>query len=442
MSDDRLERILGISGGPAPVKVNYNGYAGMKDKPVVTEVTIDVEALGLEGCQKVIDEQEVKMKKKEDKIAAMGATKKDKADKAKMREQIEELKFDGNYRAAMTFVQKQKDAERDLRRIEKEKEEEEALAGGKPKPKSMPAAPADAAAPVASNAFEVDGWVEASVKSAAEGSEEAQGNLANGRGTIKYLSEVRDEVASMAFVAQDLIQPKLKRAGFRDHALKSIRALLWNPPAVLPILEPLLLMLDEVKLKTEPGGKVTDLCTKLAGAGPKGKVVPHLVLPVLLGAAAGKNGQNWQVRQHSIGILKEILPKMAQPDGCPKQLCAQWDNIIGVVKEAAGDAKKQVKAAGEAALEVLEPLASQKISPESEERAKLLKQKAESELTSVVLPAPLQNYVQVVVWSCCMEASSLAVAKAALDEELKPITDHDFASVLEKVFDGVADEAN
>merc|ERR1711904_471998 len=103
------------------------------------------------------------------------------------------------------------------------------LAGGKPKPKAMPTAAATVAAPAASDTFEVDGWVEASVKSAAEGSEEAQGNLAKGRGAVKYLSEVRAEVASMVFVAQALIQPKLKRAGFRDHALKTIRALLWNP---------------------------------------------------------------------------------------------------------------------------------------------------------------------------------------------------------------------
>jgi hypothetical protein len=442
MSDARLEKILGISGGPAPTKVSYNGYAGANLKPVVTEVTIDVEALGQDGCQKVIDEQEAKMKKKEDKIATLQpATKKTKPEIAKIREQIEELKFDGNYRAAMTFIKKQQDAEREKRRAEQEKEEEEALAGGKPKPKAMPVAAA--AAPVAADStFEVDGWVEALVKSAAEGSEEAQGNLANGRGTVKYLSEVRAEVASMAFVSQDLIQPKLKRAGFRDHALKTIRALLWNPPAVLPILRALLEMLPEVKLKTEPGGKVTELCTKLASAGPGGKAVPHLVLPVLVTAVAGKSGENWQIRQLTIGILKEVVVKMAEPDGCPKQLSAAWDEILPVLKEAAGDAKKQVKAAAEAALEVLEPLAAQRAAEESEKRAQLLKQKAQAELTSVVVPPPLQNYVQVVVWSCCMEASSLAAAKAAVDTELKPIMEnHEFASVLEKVFDGVADEA-
>merc|ERR1711904_739698 len=126
----------------------------------------------------------------------------------------------------------------------------------------------------------------------------------------------------------------------------------------------------------------------------------------------------------------------AQADGCPKQLSMEWDNIMGVVKEAAGDAKKQVKAAGEAALAVLEPLAAQRSSQESVERAQLLKQKAEAELAAVVLPAPLQEYVRVVVWSCCMEASDLAAAKAAVDEELKPIMEkHEFSSVLEKVFD-------
>jgi len=418
------------------VKVDYSGYAGMNIKPVVSELTINVEELGVEGCQKVIDEYELKIKKKKDKIAAMQpATKKNKPDIAKLRKDIEDIEFNGDYRAANGFIAKLQDAEKEKRRAEKEAEEEAALAGGKPKPK---VAPAPAAAPVSS--FEVDSWVEALVKSAAEGSEEAQGNLAKGRGTVKYLSEVRAEVPSMVFVAEDQIKAKLKRAGVRDHALKTIRALLWLPPAILPMLQPLCEMLSEVKLKTEPGGKVTELCTKVASAGPGGKAVPHLVLPVLLSAAAGKGGETWVVKAATIGILKEVVLKMSE--NCPKQLSGAWDSILETLKEQAGDAKKQVKAAADGALEALQPLAEKRISAESEKRAQTLKENAEKELASATIPPPLENYVKVVVWSCCMEANSLAAAKTAVDAELQPIMEkHEMESVLEKVFDGVADEA-
>lgn len=118
------------------------------------------------------------------------------------------------------------------------------------------------------------------MKSAVEGSEDALAQLQKGAGAGSYKSAIKAEVgnwdleqdrflfslspqlpldthwiptqgahgphlqplqvASIASAAAELISAKMKRAATRDAALKTLRALSWNPPATLPALPALL----------------------------------------------------------------------------------------------------------------------------------------------------------------------------------------------------------
>eukprot|EP00438_Fugacium_kawagutii_P007281 Skav234429 [mRNA] locus=scaffold1656:174622:182997:- [translate_table: standard] len=154
---------------PAPTKVNYNGFEPeKKKKPEVTEATIDPSEIGLEKCQKIVKEQEFKIRKLKEKMAGIAPTKKNKAGDGNS-----PLQADGNYRAAMSYVRKD---ERDKRRAEREKDDEEALVGGLGKKKAA-AGPSEPAPkkPAASSTEVV-----AVVKSAVEGSEDALAQLQKG----------------------------------------------------------------------------------------------------------------------------------------------------------------------------------------------------------------------------------------------------------------------
>lgn len=343
---------------PAPTKVNYNGFEPeKKKKPEITEATIDPSEIGLEKCQKIVKEQEFKIRKLKEKMAGIAPTKKNKAEIAAVKEQVEELQADGNYRAAMNYVRKVEEDERDKRRAEREKDDEEALVGGLGKKKG-PAGPSEPAPKkqAASSAevqevagdFDADAEVAAVVKSAVEGSEDALAQLQKGAGAGSYKSAIKAEVASIASAAAELISAKMKRAATRDAALKTLRALSWNPPATLPALPALLLLLEETKLKGEPGGTAADLCRVVCSCGPKNSAVPEAVFPVLLAhlgaAAAGK----WKVKVAVLQLLRELL--QSSQELCPRQTGLWMPKIMSALRDAVGDARKEVKKEAESFL--------------------------------------------------------------------------------------------
>eukprot|EP00435_Cladocopium_sp_Y103_P063005 s288_g24.t1 len=344
---------------PAPTKVNYNGFEPeKKKKPEVTEATIDPSEIGLEKCQKIVKEQEFKIRKLKEKMAGIAPTKKNKAEIAAVKEQVEELQADGNYRAAMNYVRKAEEDERDKRRAEREKDDEEALVGGlgKKKGPAGPSEPAPKKQAAASSAevqevagdFDADAEVVAVVKSAVEGSEDALAQLQKGAGAGSYKSAIKAEVASIASAAAELISAKMKRAATRDAALKTLRALSWNPPATLPALPALLLLLEETKLKGEPGGTAADLCRVVCSCGPKNSAVPEAVFPVLLAhlgaAAAGK----WKVKVAVLQLLRELL--QSSQELCPRQTGLWMPKIMSALRDAVGDARKEVKKEAESFL--------------------------------------------------------------------------------------------
>ncbi|CAJ1452648.1 unnamed protein product [Effrenium voratum] len=309
----------------------------------------------MEKCQKIVKEQEFKIRKLKEKMAGIAPTKKNKADITAVKDQVEELQADGNYRVALAFVRKAEEEERDKRRAEREKDDEAALAAGglgKKKGSSEPApkkAAAAEAAPVAvGEDFDADAEVLAVVKSAVEGSEEALAQLRGGAGAGSYKSAIKHEVASMASGAEELISAKLKRAATRDAALKTVRSLCWNPPAVLSALPTLLLLLEEAKLKSEPGGTAMDLCRKVCQCGPRKSGVPEAVLPVLLQhlgpAAAGK----WKVKVAVLGLLRELLREANE--ATPRQMGIWMPKVMSALRDAVGDARKEVKKEAESFL--------------------------------------------------------------------------------------------
>lgn len=354
--------------GPEPTRISYNGFEPEKaKKPVVTEATIDPATEGLEKCQKIVKEQEFKIKKIQDKIAGMPPTKKMKPEIAKEKEKLQVLQYDGNYRAAMDFVRKHEEREREARRDAADKLDEASLVAGGLKSKKDKNAEVEAQAEKTKDSkkkdtkksealtpeagpFECDTEVVAVVQSAVEGSAEAQAKLAAGLGVTKYASVVRAEECSMVHACSEKIQPKLKRVPTREHALRTIRALLWNPPAILPTYAAVLGLLDETKLKSEPGGKAVDLVTEMSKAGVSGKAMPKLVLPVLLDHMGAAAGGKWQVKVGTMGILKEVMKRMSEPDMCPKQLGLLMPKVMAAVRQAVGDARKEVKKEAEALL--------------------------------------------------------------------------------------------
>eukprot|EP00411_Alexandrium_monilatum_P067960 CAMPEP_0175597154 /NCGR_PEP_ID=MMETSP0096-20121207/55886_1 /TAXON_ID=311494 /ORGANISM="Alexandrium monilatum, Strain CCMP3105" /LENGTH=238 /DNA_ID=CAMNT_0016901609 /DNA_START=18 /DNA_END=730 /DNA_ORIENTATION=- len=193
----------------------------------------------------------------------------------------------------------------------------------------------------------IDSEVVGVVNSAVENSIEAQEKLANSPGAVKYASEVKQEVASMASAAVEKLGLSIKRAGLRDGSLRTIRALLWNPSAILPSLPTILLLLEEAKLKSEPGGNTSDLATKLAAAGPTGKAIPELVLPVLIAHLGAAAGGKWKVKVGTIGVLKSTLMRMQERGNCPWQLGLMMPQVTTALRAAVGDARKEVKKAAE-----------------------------------------------------------------------------------------------
>lgn len=343
-------------------KVNYNGFDGMKkEKPKAAECNIDPEEIGVEKCSKIIKEQEFKIKKIREKLAGLPPTKKNKPEITATKDQLDMLTRDGNYKAALTYVRRLEEEERDRKREEgggQDKQDEEALAEGvqlKVKkgapeaaaPKKAAAKPAAAFA-VEAGTFECDAEVVAVVRSAVEGSEEAQAQLKAGPGAGSYKSEVKAEVPSLVSAGIESIQAKLKRATTRDHALKTIRALLWNPPAVLPCMPAVLMLLEEAKLKTEPLGKADDLCQELSKGGPGGKAVPELILPVLLAHLGAAASGKWKVKVGCMVILKDVIHRMEATT--PKQLGLMMPKVMMAVRDAVGDARKEVKKEAEVLL--------------------------------------------------------------------------------------------
>ena len=217
-----------------------------------------------------VAEQEFKIRKMQEKITAVPPTKENKPEITKNKEALELLTGDGNYRAAHNFVRKAEGAEREKIRAECDKLEEGGLAL-KPKERSevkkKVVEKEVKVAPVADDGvFEVDHDVLGIVQSAVEGTEEATATLSAGPGSAKYKSEIRSEVATIILVSFERISPKLKRPASREFVVKTLRALLWNPPAVLPSLPGVLVLLEE-KLKSEPSGSERDLSMELCKTG-------------------------------------------------------------------------------------------------------------------------------------------------------------------------------
>jgi len=122
------------------------------------------------------------------------------------------------------------------------------------------------------------------------------------------------------------------------------------------------MLLEELKLKSEPGGNITDLVTKLSAAGPTGKAIPELVLPVLIAHLGAASSGKWKVKVGTIGVLKSTLKRMQEPANCPWQLGLMMPQVTKALREAVGDARKEVKKAAE---ELLLHIASQMVtSPE------------------------------------------------------------------------------
>mmetsp|Transcript_3925 Transcript_3925/g.7925 ORF Transcript_3925/g.7925 Transcript_3925/m.7925 type:complete len:1476 (-) Transcript_3925:114-4541(-) len=331
-------------------KVNYNGWDGEKKVAAKLEAspcTIVPEELGVEACTKIIKEQEFKIRKLKEKMENIAPTKKNKADIQAAKEAVQLAQMDGNYKAALSYVrlleeeerQKRRDAQDDGGAIEKKKgvvDEPVKKAAVKAKPSEVEAGP-----------FDLDTEVVAVVTSAVEGSEDAQTRLAGGAGTIKYISDVKSEVSSMVHSTTDLISAKMKRATTRDFALKTVRALLWNPPAILPSLPVILGLLEETKLKSEPKGTAVDLCEQITLAGPNGKAVPELVLPVLLDFLGAGAAGKWKVKVATFGLIMASLKRMMDPSCCPKQLGIMMPQVMTAVRGAVGDARKEVKKAAD-----------------------------------------------------------------------------------------------
>eukprot|EP00440_Ansanella_granifera_P043221 gb/GFBE01046855.1/.p1 GENE.gb/GFBE01046855.1/~~gb/GFBE01046855.1/.p1 ORF type:complete len:1484 (+),score=454.50 gb/GFBE01046855.1/:1-4452(+) len=345
---DAALKSLKVEAPPQHAKVNYNGFGPeKKQKPQVTAATIVPEEEGVEKCKKIIKEQEMKIRNLKSQMEAIPPTKKNKPQITEKKEQIEVLQADGNYRAALAYVRGLEEAERDKKREEREKEEEAVAAGKKkgPEPVAKKAAAKkdEPAASPEGGPFECDSEVVAVVTSAVEGSEDAQAQLSKGTGAGDYKSDVKAEVASMASAATELIAAKMKRAATRDSALRTVRSLLWNPPAVLPAFPAVLMLLEEAKLKSEPTGTATDLCQQLAKAGPRGSAVPELVLPVLLAHVGAAAQGKWKVKIAVMGILKDVLHTMLGPQGCPRQMGLMMPKVMSAIREAVGDARKEVK---------------------------------------------------------------------------------------------------
>jgi len=352
---DAALKALGAGKAPDSHKVNYNGWEGEKkkqEKATVSECTIDPAEEGVEACQKRIKEQEFKIRKLKEKMDGIQPTKKNKPEITAVKEQIQVLTHDGNYRAALAYIRGLEEAERDKRREAQDKQDEDALASGglvgkkaavaAPEPKKKAESKVKPSE-VEASPFEIDAEVVAVVTSAVEGSEEAQAKLAQGAGVIPYISTVKSEVSSMVHSTSDLISAKLKRAATRDNALRTVRAMKWNPPAILPALPPILGLLEETKLKSEPLGTVVDLCNELTKAGPNGKAVPELVLPVLIDFIGAGAAGKWKVKTQTLGILKEVMRRMLEPQCCPKQLGIMMPKVMAAVRGAVGDARKEVK---------------------------------------------------------------------------------------------------
>eukprot|EP00929_Paragymnodinium_shiwhaense_P111913 TRINITY_DN80188_c0_g1_i1.p1 TRINITY_DN80188_c0_g1~~TRINITY_DN80188_c0_g1_i1.p1 ORF type:complete len:1479 (-),score=470.02 TRINITY_DN80188_c0_g1_i1:243-4679(-) len=327
-------------------------------KAAIAAPTVDLKAEGFEGCKKRVADMEAQIDALQKQMQALPPTKGNKMQMTKFKEEIEQLQRDPNYRGALAIVREKEEEEREKRRAEREKEDELAMMGGGTKKKGgaqqEPAKPAAKAAAskasatgVDSEDFEADAEVVGIVKSGCEGAPMAHEQLRGGPGTISYQSEVKQEVATMALATFQQLSTSLKRAAGREGTLKTIRALLWNPPAVLPALPTVLGLLEEPNIKSEPGNSAKDLLGHMCLAGPNGKAVPEMVLPVLLAHVGAAAGGKWKVKVGCLGILREVLKRMASPEVCPLQLGLMMPQVTQTLRSAVGDARKDVKKAAE-----------------------------------------------------------------------------------------------
>mmetsp|Transcript_91956 Transcript_91956/g.268916 ORF Transcript_91956/g.268916 Transcript_91956/m.268916 type:complete len:1478 (-) Transcript_91956:56-4489(-) len=348
--DAALGKLAGFDAQPK--KKVVDPYA--PQKKTIGEPTVDLRAEGFDSCKKRVEDQNAKIAKLQQEIASLPTSKACKPKKAQLEKQIVELQQDPNYRGALTIVRDREEEERQKKREAREKEEEEAMMGIKKAPKETAAKDTTAASaakqaegPVELGPFEIDAEVAGVINSSVENSTDAQEKLTNSPGAIKYASEVKQEVASMASAAVEKLGQSMKRAGLREGCLRTTRALLWNPSAVLPSLPTVLYLLEETKLKSEPGGNAMDLATKLAAAGPTGKAIPDLVLPVLIAHLGAAAGGKWKVKVGTVSVLKTTLMRMQEPSVCPWQLGLHMPQVTKALREAVGDARKEVKKAAE-----------------------------------------------------------------------------------------------
>ena len=236
-------------------------------------------------------------------------------------------------------MQKAEEAEREKIRAERVKLEE----GGHVRSKRRWWSKKVKVAPVTDDGvFEVDHEVLGIVQSAIDGSEDATATLSAGPGSAKYKSEIRSEVPTIMSVSSERISSRLKRPASREFALKTLRALLWNPPAVLPSLPGVLLLLEE-KLMSEPSGPARDLCMELCKTGPGREAAAELVLPMLLAHIGSAAAVKWKVKIGVMQKVKDVLRDLGRPEACPKQLRLQMPNTMSALRDATGDARKDVR---------------------------------------------------------------------------------------------------
>lgn len=176
----------------------------------------------------------------------------------------------------------------------------------------------------------------------------------------------------------------------------------------------------------------------------------------------------WKERLQSQQKAKaEVMPLLLRTlaglkeSGAPARVAAAEAALAELV--SGGDAASVEEAlAGVEPLAQSEALAADDVPQAPEEaseppvaRAQLLGERVVVELASVKLSPPLREYIETVVTSCCIETRTRASAEAAMETELMPIVEASVKAkggsalaafglqpALDKVFDGVADEAD
>lgn len=119
----------------------------------------------------------------------------------------------------------------------------------------------------------------------------------------------------------DGIQTKLKRAATRDHALRTIRALLWAPPAVISSMPAVLMLLEDWT-----GLWVRESLARIPNSGRS------LRPPELGRAVKFQPREDPTARLHALGVSRRNLrltPDRPQVDSTAPSGRPQSDQVMG-----------------------------------------------------------------------------------------------------------------